>query len=125
MNPERKNVIEYDGNMILCQHCINHPKCIIMKENNNFKWATELACPICKKSFFICGLCLPSTGYKMTQLGKKRLKKHSVGKNHQQLLENKNEKMVNVGEHSYAPNIVMEEDNIVFPNEVGIVDQVI
>ena len=48
MNPERKNVIEYDGNMILCQHCINHPKCIIMKENNNFKWATELACPICK-----------------------------------------------------------------------------
>ena len=58
---------------------------------------------IVKKSCFICGLCLPSTGYKITQMEKKRLKKHSVGINHLQLMENKNVTMGNVGEDSYDP----------------------
>ena len=88
MNDLFKNLSNYKGLLTSCCQCIQQPNCNIVKKHDTYTWAIKVICPNCKHTFFLCSICLPhhSTQNIVAQLQNKRLKKHSIGKLHTQMI---------------------------------------
>ena len=107
------NIMKYEGDLRLCENCDSHPECNVVGEHGTYQWATEFMCPKCHKTFFLCGLCLPSAGFKVSQLQKKRLKRHSNGINHQNICKRKRVNMEDIIEESlYDHTLITEEESL-------------
>ena len=111
----KKTIDTYNGEMVYCKKCHNSQRCTVEGQIEEYNWAINMRCQNCKNTFFICAICLEhSTSCKMSQLDRKRLNKHSIGKNHTQKLQELNRVAavdINNSNHDEITEVNMNNSN--------------